>query len=71
MPDNSANEAAMTGGHDVVRDCAGFSSRERLTCNSSGCGKTLVRQPYMNDKVWDSLKRNFLERHPPKDPSIN
>ncbi len=54
--------SAITVKHDVIADAAGFSGHSRLTCNS--CQRTLVRQPYMNEERWTTMRAEFLAAHP-------
>jgi len=51
--------------HRVVYDTAGFNPRQRLTCMEPECkGATLVRHPWMDNKVWDEKLANFKANHP-------
>lgn len=56
--------------HDVGVDGAGFMERlSRYTCYSRECnGKTLLRQPYMDDEKWDDEKKKFFQDHPCANP---
>lgn len=55
-----------TAEHRIVADTAGWGAlaHRRLTCVP--CGKTLVRQPFMNDTRWERDSKHFLAAHPGK-----
>jgi len=52
--------------HNVRLDFVGFNEdRPRLTCFTDGCeGKTILRQPYMNNEQWKKVRDEFLASHP-------
>jgi hypothetical protein len=46
----------------IVADTTTLGGRERLTC--TGCGTTLVQQPWMSEVRWRSEVWEFREIHP-------
>ena len=55
-----------TENHLVVSDYAGFFENiPRFTCYNPECNcATLVRQPYMNNAIWNQKTDEFRQLHP-------
>ena len=57
--------------HRVVTDTAGWGKHTRLTCMDPECeGATLVRQPWMSDRLWSDNLREFRVKHPCRDEDM-
>lgn len=50
--------------HQVELDAAGWGGHPRFTCHT--CQATLLKQPWMNQYVWQHKVKEFLSKHPEK-----
>lgn len=52
----------MSKNHKVELDVAGWGGYSRFTCHT--CQATLVKQPWMNENIWQQKVQDFLTKHP-------